>query len=581
MGRTPDVTTSLDDLVFGGALLTRVSSFGQRLLHFRSRLTRAWHRMATDGRIPRSTWDLYSAYWKARLRGAINSLTGALTTTVGGSVKSSGGSIRPAADSRSWHVAEGATKPAHQLVHENATMIVGQLISGGLRPFLIDGDDESTHFGLPAESRSEALDVLRSLADGPWYLSWVRGGSTHVDLLRRVPEKRAGSAESWRLFRLLRTGRERFIGRAEGVTISFWILGDEGNRERLGYRGLSRFEPDVATETTETIAGRDYPGLDQFPVGHALGYSELEVDFVFTWVDDNDPAWSRDFAEWAGSVDQSSGAAHPSRFRSLDELKYSLRSVWLYAGWFSHLYLVTSGQVPEWLQEHPRLTVVSHSEIMPQSALPTFSSHAIEASLHHIPGLAEHFVYMNDDVFLARPLGRDRFFSKDGQLKYVESEAMMPVFGDAASPAVELAAINNRRAIQGAFGKVVRWRLDHSPHALLKSVMYEAEELFEQQLADTVSRRFRHPEDLSLASGLTQFVAASTGRGVPGDLNNRYMNIENERFDMFLEVLRFDDRIDSFCVNQTDARSSDNETGTRVKSFLDDYLSIPAPWERS
>jgi hypothetical protein len=34
--------------------------------------------------------------------------------------------------------------------------------------------------------------------------------------------------------------------------------------------------------------------------------------------------------------------------------------------------------------------------------LPTFSSPAIEANLHRIAGLSEHFLYFNDDVFLGK-----------------------------------------------------------------------------------------------------------------------------------------------------------------------------------
>jgi hypothetical protein len=349
----------------------------------------------------------------------------------------------------------------------------------------------------------------------------------------------------------------------------------------LGYRGLNRFDPVTVSETSEILAANEYPGLDVFPVARALGHEEHVIDIVYTWVDDSDERWRGDFAEWAARIgDNADQADHPARFRSLDELRYSLRSVWLYAGWVKHIYLVTSGQVPEWLIDHPRLTVVTHSEIMPTSAIPTFNSHAIEASLHHIPNLAEKFVYMNDDVFLARPIARDRFFTSDGRLKYVESEAMMPVAPTARTPAVELAAVNNRRAIEVEFKRTVKWRLDHAPHPLLKSVMADAESRFASRLDETVSHRFRHPEDLSLASGLSQFVAACTGRGVPADLVNRYMNIENARFGMFLDVLRLDDGIDSFCINQTDVAAAGPGAEAELKSFLDAYLSDPAPWER-
>lgn len=45
--------------------------------------------------------------------------------------------------------------------------------------------------------------------------------------------------------------------------------------------------------------------------------------------------------------------------------------------------------------------------------MPTFNSHAIEINIHKIEGLAEHFVYFNDDTFINSPL-EPEFFFKNG-----------------------------------------------------------------------------------------------------------------------------------------------------------------------
>jgi hypothetical protein len=58
--------------------------------------------------------------------------------------------------------------------------------------------------------------------------------------------------------------------------------------------------------------------------------------------------------------------------------------------------------VPAWLRASPRLTVVDHASLMPGAALPVFDSGHIESYLHHIPGLSERFLYLND-VFLGAP----------------------------------------------------------------------------------------------------------------------------------------------------------------------------------
>ncbi len=72
----------------------------------------------------------------------------------------------------------------------------------------------------------------------------------------------------------------------------------------------------------------------------------------------------------------------------------------MYAPWVRHVYLVTDRQVPSWLAPSDRITVVDHSEIYRDpSVLPIFNSSAIITQLHHIEGLSEHYLYLNDDIF--------------------------------------------------------------------------------------------------------------------------------------------------------------------------------------
>src|SRR5699024_11717490 len=127
------------------------------------------------------------------------------------------------------------------------------------------------------------------------------------------------------------------------------------------------------------------------------------VDIVYTWVDGDDPDRRQrkravEAALEHGTVNET--ATIPSRVTSRDELKYSLRSVEAYASWVNHIFIVTDGRVPAWLDtENPKITVVDHREIFTDSdALPVCNAHAIESQLHHIPGLSERYVYLNDDI---------------------------------------------------------------------------------------------------------------------------------------------------------------------------------------
>lgn len=139
--------------------------------------------------------------------------------------------------------------------------------------------------------------------------------------------------------------------------------------------------------------------------------SDFPIDFVIIWVDMNDPAWQKSFAECSGIEKTDSYNMSDARFRDNGFLRYWFRGVEQFAPWVNKIHFVTCGQKPAWLNvENPKLNLVNHSDIIPKEYLPTFNSGVIERYIYRIPGLAEHFVYFNDDFYIIRKVSPDRFF---------------------------------------------------------------------------------------------------------------------------------------------------------------------------
>eukprot|EP01117_Protostelium_nocturnum_P010349 TRINITY_DN3721_c0_g1_i2.p1 TRINITY_DN3721_c0_g1~~TRINITY_DN3721_c0_g1_i2.p1 ORF type:complete len:1019 (-),score=326.23 TRINITY_DN3721_c0_g1_i2:164-3220(-) len=161
-----------------------------------------------------------------------------------------------------------------------------------------------------------------------------------------------------------------------------------------------------------------------------------DIDVVFTWVNGSDPrhkaALQAMKLEKLGEIERvCNGTEIPeehnctrdeetlSRFTDNEELRYALRSIEKNMNWVRNIYLVTNGQIPYWMNlSHPRLSIVTHEQIFAnKSHLPTFSSPAIEANLHRIPGLARKFVYFNDDTMIGDTVYPDDFETKSGGQK--------------------------------------------------------------------------------------------------------------------------------------------------------------------
>jgi hypothetical protein len=310
------------------------------------------------------------------------------------------------------------------------------------------------------------------------------------------------------------------------------------------------------------------------------------VDVVYTWVDDTDPVWQENFAKWRDRLVPSGGndGLHPARYRSHDELRYSLRSLWLYAGWVRRIYLVTAGHVPAWLVPDDRLQVVTHEEIFPDECLPTFNSHAIEARLHHINGLAEHIIYFNDDVLLARQLAPEAFFTPNGLPRFTESAARIEAGGGTGAEAtrsVDEAARTGQMLLRQDFGTEVAYKLDHAPHPLRRSTLDEIERRYPREMGATASHRFRHREDLAVASGFAAHFGYCTGRAVPGDLSVGYENLGGRRLGWSLRRYLWGRDLDAICLNETEVwEVSPTAAERKLGAFLEAYFPVPSPWEK-
>jgi Stealth protein CR2, conserved region 2/Stealth protein CR1, conserved region 1 len=150
------------------------------------------------------------------------------------------------------------------------------------------------------------------------------------------------------------------------------------------------------------------------------------VDAVVAWVDGSDPehrAKRKQYLADPGVDSKPERVANVARrFSDNDEIRFCLRSIYNYAPWVRTIWLVTDNQFPPAIDrriaEQYNIRVVDHREIFRgyEQLLPTFNSYAIETMLWRIEGLADRFLYFNDDMMLVGPVEPTNFFSPDGRV---------------------------------------------------------------------------------------------------------------------------------------------------------------------
>lgn len=148
----------------------------------------------------------------------------------------------------------------------------------------------------------------------------------------------------------------------------------------------------------------------------------MSTDAVIAWVDGNDPEHRQRLHDHLRSIGaRPSGTADPTRFNDAGELEYCVASLFRFAPWFRKVHIVTAGQTPKLLRKiegsafAKRIRLVDHAEIFRghERHLPTFNARTISSALWRIEGVAEQFVYFNDDFVLLQPLQETDFFNGD------------------------------------------------------------------------------------------------------------------------------------------------------------------------
>ncbi|CAO3565919.1 unnamed protein product [Mortierella alpina] len=265
------------------------------------------------------------------------------------------------------------------------------------------------------------------------------------------------------------------------------------------------------------------------------------LDLVYTWVNGSDPDLeamrqryknlSPAFATMAMVMSSGKGTRRMlkgqdptlNRFRDMDELRYSLRSVAQYAdaGLFKRIYILTTDveeqqedqersitgerilhqQTPRWLDLEKAqgvIKLVRHREMYEDlAALPSFNSLSIESQMHRIPGLADIFVYLNDDVFFGNPINSASLWTPLYGFVF-HLDTLTTVDPAPAGPVEDISAVGEwpsliytNSILSKQFGARHRVYLAHIPHVLSVSLVNEIQALWPQEFSSTSQHRFR------------------------------------------------------------------------------------------
>lgn len=265
--------------------------------------------------------------------------------------------------------------------------------------------------------------------------------------------------------------------------------------------------------------------LGQFDADKHGPLSEPKIDFVYNWVNGSDEAFKdvrRNF-ELESPLNDKEGnwiSQHSiNRYRDWDELRYSLRSLDVYAkGFINKIQLLVNSvggasyeksgkhmhpQRPTWLKDdentNDHVQVLNHESFFREQekqCLPTFNSLSIESQIFMTPSTTDHLFALSDDMFLGMPHAASDFYSPlfgptmgfksdHYNVKQLGGKGQIPSFGEKPFVYYTSYLLNHR------FGERNRHVQAHFGHSVSRRVMEEAMASFPQPSAQGACERFR------------------------------------------------------------------------------------------
>lgn len=323
--------------------------------------------------------------------------------------------------------------------------------------------------------------------------------------------------------------------------------------------------------------------------------TDAAIDAVITWVDGQDKKHSEKLADYLKKkgITRTASAA-PTRFNQCGELDYCVHSLLHFAPWLRTIYIVTDEQTPAIMKKIAgtayanKIKLIDHKEIFQgfEQFLPSFNSLAIESVLWRIKGLSEHFIYLNDDCMMLRPVGPEDFFREKrvilrGEWKVPTEKSWLFALKKYLKQVFSIPTKrNDHRQLQENSAKLAGWskqffHLPHAPFAVNKTTLADFFNHYPELLEQNLAHALRHRQQFWPLS-LAQHLEIKNKNGIiDNKLKTIYIHASCHSFDKIRTRLTQADKNDKFafiCIQSLDAASS--STQNYLLNWLGERITI-------
>ena len=278
------------------------------------------------------------------------------------------------------------------------------------------------------------------------------------------------------------------------------------------------------------------------------------VDLVLPYVNNKDSVWVKAFtdfcqthSQYADKLEMINGERYRDEF-NLFPLNLKLIRVCL--PFIRTIHLIVSNKEQVEGLDLTGVHLVLHEDIMPKEILPTFCSSTIEMFIGNIEGLAEKFIYINDDMIPTRVMSESDFF--DGDCAKMQVYTLHETTNNSLFR--EMVVRQYREVFKGTedyLGDDFYLRPEHSASPMFKSLVNEARAIYAPSIEKHLEP-FREVEQHN--QYLYHFHAYRMGRVKPTNLKFIYLRLEKPDFlnNCYAICDKSGSHFDWICVNDNE-----------------------------
>ena len=464
---------------------------------------------------------------------------------------------------------------------EDLLLTATALEAAGVSVLLVRHDVRIPALVVDVADAAAAVAALRELPE-PLYVK----RKAHGAILAAELDDPASSPAAIRVYRprISESGELRY-NHEIGTRVEFWRFGDELVEAPHDNAVTRRLTPasDIDFTDVERYGRRWRTIAGMFDV-HPAEFTE-DVDMVFSWVDGSSTDFQRQRAAQMAEYVVGEGDDGPARYRHVDELRYALRSVHMYAPWVRRIFIATDSPAPAWLLDHPEGDDRAQRGVLRRhlrAADPQLARGRGAAAPHRRAGRAFPLLERRHVLRSSGRAGAVLLPAGLSQLRGVRHPDRRGRHLRVHRSGHDNALRVNRGLLRERFGRTITRDLEHCATPLSRSVMDELERAFPEDFARTAASRFRSATDISVTNSLYHYYAQFTGRAIATARPRvRYVQTTLAASLAGMERLARRRDVDMFCLNDGGAGEMPEELRVRtVTDILERMFPVRAPWER-